>query len=53
MEKIGLSVPRSGYAHSLEEARTIQAQMAAETGVGYPVILRPSFTMGGSGGGIA
>ena len=36
MQKIGLSVPLSGYAHSLEEARTIQAQLAAENGVGYP-----------------
>src|SRR6185312_3294377 len=41
-----------GYAHSLEEARTIQARMAAETGVGYPVLLRPSFTLGGSGADI-
>ncbi len=45
-------MPLSGYAHSLEEARTIQAQMAAETGVGYPVLLRPSFTLGGSGAAI-
>ncbi len=52
MAKIGLDVPLSGHAHSLEEARTIQAQMAAETGVAYPVLLRPSFTMGGSGAAI-
>src|SRR3954468_8117389 len=52
MEKIGLSVPMSGYAHSLEEARSIQVKMAAETGVGYPVLLRPSFTLGGSGAAI-
>jgi carbamoyl-phosphate synthase large subunit len=52
MEKIGLSVPLSGYAHSLEEARTIQAEMATATGVGYPVLLRPSFTLGGSGAAI-
>ncbi|HMF42241.1 MAG TPA: carbamoyl-phosphate synthase large subunit, partial [Polyangia bacterium] len=52
MEKIGLAVPLSGYAHSLEEARTIQAKMAAETGVGYPVLLRPSFTLGGSGAAV-
>jgi len=52
MAKIGLDVPLSGYAHSLEEARTIQAQMAAETGVAYPVLLRPSFTLGGSGAAI-
>ena len=48
----GLSVPLSGYAHSLEEARDIQARMAAETGVGYPVLLRPSFTLGGSGAAV-
>ncbi|HEY2900535.1 MAG TPA: carbamoyl-phosphate synthase large subunit [Polyangia bacterium] len=53
MQKIGLSVPLSGYAHSLIEARAIQAQLAADTGVGYPVILRPSFTLGGSGAAIA
>jgi carbamoyl-phosphate synthase large subunit len=52
MAKIGLDVPLSGYARSLEEARTIQANMAAETGVGYPVLLRPSFTLGGSGAAI-
>src|SRR3954454_13964893 len=52
MQKIGLSVPLSGYARSLEEAKTIQAKMAAETGVGYPVLLRPSFTMGGSGAAV-
>jgi carbamoyl-phosphate synthase large subunit len=52
MEKIGLAVPLSGYAHSLEEARTIQAKMAADTGVGYPVLLRPSFTLGGSGAAV-
>ena len=47
MRKIGLDMPRSGVAHSLEEAHQVQAQ------VGYPTIIRPSFTMGGSGGGIA
>src|SRR5436190_7478702 len=57
MEKIGLAVPLSGYAHSLEEARQIQAEMAkataAETGgSGYPVLLRPSFTLGGSGAAV-
>src|SRR5262245_53366644 len=46
MTKIGLSSPRSGYAHSVEEARTIVAEL------GYPAILRPSFTLGGSGGDI-
>jgi carbamoyl-phosphate synthase large subunit len=46
MTKIGLSSPRSGYAHSVEEARTIVKE------TGYPAILRPSFTLGGSGGDI-
>jgi carbamoyl-phosphate synthase large subunit len=53
MSNIGLKVPLSGYAHSLAEARTIQADMSTKTGVGYPVILRPSFTLGGSGAAIA
>jgi len=52
MEKIGLSVPISGYAHSLEEAKAIQAKMAVDTGVAYPVLLRPSFTLGGSGAAV-
>jgi len=47
MEKIGLVCPRAAIAHSLEEALQVQAM------VGYPTIIRPSFTMGGSGGGIA
>jgi carbamoyl-phosphate synthase large subunit len=47
MKKIGLAMPRSAMAHSLEEALQVQVQ------VGYPTIIRPSFTMGGSGGGIA
>jgi carbamoyl-phosphate synthase large subunit len=47
MARIGLEVPRSGYAHSLEEAKRIQASF------GFPAILRPSFTLGGMGGGIA
>ena len=47
MTKIGLSTPRSLVAHSLAEA--LQAQLS----IGYPAIIRPSFTMGGSGGGIA
>ena len=47
MDKIGLSTPRSAIAHSMEEAEQVQAQ------IGYPAIIRPSFTMGGSGGGIA
>ena len=47
MRKIGLDMPRSAIAHSLEEAHQVQAQ------IGFPTIIRPSFTMGGSGGGIA
>ena len=47
MRRIGLDMPRSAIAHSLEEAFQVQAQ------IGYPAIIRPSFTMGGSGGGIA
>lgn len=47
MMTIGLDMPRSAMAHSLEEAMQVQAQL------GYPAIIRPSFTMGGSGGGIA
>ena len=47
MEEIGLKVPKSGYAGSLDEAREIVAE------VGYPVIIRPSFTLGGEGGGVA
>ena len=47
MRRIGLDMPRSAIAHSLEEAHQVQAQ------IGYPTIIRPSFTMGGSGGGIA
>ncbi len=47
MNKIGLGSAKSAIAHSLEEAIQVQA------GIGYPAIIRPSFTMGGSGGGIA
>jgi carbamoyl-phosphate synthase large subunit len=47
MIEIGLQVPRSGIAHSVEEALDV----ANETG--YPAIIRPSFTLGGTGGGIA
>ena len=47
MHEIGLDMPRAAIAHSMEEAYQVQAM------VGYPTIIRPSFTMGGSGGGIA
>ena len=47
MTRIGLASPRSSIAHSIEEALQVQAVM------GFPTIIRPSFTMGGTGGGIA
>ncbi len=53
MEEIGLKVPRSGYAGTLEEMREIVAGTADLEGIGYPVIIRPSFTLGGEGGGVA
>ncbi len=52
MQKIGLAVPWSGYAHNMEEARAIHGQMVAQTGTAFPVLLRPSFTLGGSGAAI-
>ena len=47
MEGIGLALPRSGHARTLDEARAVAGQ------VGYPAIIRPSFTLGGTGGSIA
>ncbi|MDA0787890.1 MAG: carbamoyl-phosphate synthase large subunit [Proteobacteria bacterium] len=47
MKEIGLDTARSGIAHTLEEARKVQAEL------GFPCVIRPSFTMGGTGGGIA
>ncbi len=47
MTEIGLDVPKAEIAHSLEEA------LEKQRNVGFPTIIRPSFTMGGSGGGIA
>ena len=47
MEDIGLEVPRSGLAHSWEEARKIVEY------VGFPAIIRPSYTLGGMGGNVA
>ncbi|HZE61506.1 MAG TPA: carbamoyl-phosphate synthase large subunit [Burkholderiales bacterium] len=47
MQRIGLACPRSSLAHSMEEALQVQA------GIGFPVVIRPSFTLGGTGGGIA
>ncbi|MDO9434130.1 carbamoyl-phosphate synthase large subunit [Hydrogenophaga sp.] len=47
MTKIGLGSARSGIAHNMEEAWSVQKT------VGFPVVIRPSFTLGGTGGGIA
>ena len=47
MLKIGLDMPKASVAHNLADAHKIQQQ------VGFPTVIRPSFTMGGSGGGIA
>lgn len=47
MQEIGLKMPKSAIAHSLEGAKQVQAS------IGFPTIIRPSFTLGGSGGGIA
>ena len=47
MKNIGLSTPNSGIAHNMEQANNVAAKF------GFPCIIRPSFTMGGSGGGIA
>ncbi len=47
MERIGLSVPKSGIARSLSQALDVVSD------IGFPVIIRPSFTLGGTGGGIA
>jgi len=54
MTKIGLGSAKSGIAHSMDEAIEVQQRIQKETGsAGFPVVIRPSFTMGGSGGGIA
>jgi carbamoyl-phosphate synthase large subunit len=47
MRKIGLEVPRSGFAHNMEEAREVVKE------IGLPAVIRPSFTLGGTGGGVA
>ena len=47
MQKIGLDVPKSGFAHNIDEAMAIASE------IGFPVIIRPSFTLGGTGGSIA
>jgi carbamoyl-phosphate synthase large subunit len=47
MNRIGVELPRSGYATSWEDAKAIARE------IGFPIIIRPSFTMGGEGGGVA
>jgi carbamoyl-phosphate synthase large subunit len=47
IESIGLDLPRSGVAHSMQEAWSVVA------GIGFPAIIRPAFTLGGSGSGIS
>ncbi len=47
MRRIGLEVPRSGFAHDLKEAREVVGK------IGLPAVIRPSFTLGGTGGGVA
>lgn len=54
MTSIGLESAKSGIAHSMEEALAVQKRIQAEIGgTGFPMVIRPSFTMGGTGGGIA
>ncbi|MDI6900289.1 MAG: carbamoyl-phosphate synthase large subunit [Anaerosomatales bacterium] len=47
MERIGLDVPKSGYAYSVQDAERLVGE------IGFPAVIRPSFTLGGAGGGIA
>ncbi|HIV72566.1 MAG TPA: carbamoyl-phosphate synthase large subunit [Candidatus Aquabacterium excrementipullorum] len=54
MTSIGLGSAKSGIAHTLEEAWAVQKSIQAEIGgSGFPMVIRPSFTLGGTGGGIA
>ena len=53
MIKIGLDIPQSGVAHSIEEANVIAKEISQKTGKRFPLIIRPAYTLGGSGGGIA
>ncbi|MFM7965300.1 MAG: carbamoyl-phosphate synthase large subunit, partial [Betaproteobacteria bacterium] len=54
MTQIGLDSAKSGIAHTLEEAWAVQKQISQLTGSsGFPLVIRPSFTLGGTGGGIA
>ncbi len=47
MNKIGLRIPRSGFAHNMLEVEAVSEE------IGFPIIVRPSFTLGGTGGGVA
>ncbi len=47
MERIGLEIPRSGFAHSVDEARRVVKE------IGFPAIIRPSYTLGGTGASVA
>jgi carbamoyl-phosphate synthase large subunit len=49
MEEIGLEMPRAGYAYSLAEAWQVIERLKLQ----YPIVIRPSFTLGGTGGGVA
>ncbi len=54
MTSIGLASARSGIAHSMDEALAVQRRIVGEIGgTGFPMVIRPSFTLGGTGGGIA
>jgi len=54
MSRIGLESARSGVAHTQDQAWRVQKDIAAAVGgIGFPVVIRPSFTLGGTGGGIA
>ena len=53
MIKIGLDLPQSGVAHTIEEGREISRKIASATNKHFPLIIRPAYTLGGSGGGIA
>ena len=54
MTRIGLESARSGVAHTVEESWRVQQEIGrAVGGTGFPVVIRPSFTLGGTGGGIA
>jgi len=54
MTSIGLDSAKSGIAHSMDEALAVQKRITADIGgTGFPMVIRPSFTMGGTGGGIA